>query len=131
MTGLLPNMRSLPLFSSCLAALASVACAELNLSQPLLSKQVLPSTFKPPQVFKNVNLVRSTNLDKSYPRETINVIIENIDSKPQSEYYLPFESSLISKVGGLEVKDKKDAEKGSFKVEVVGLDEQRYAPSSN
>lgn len=118
-------MRSFPLFSSCLAALSSFACAELNLSQPLLSKQVLPSTFKPPQVFKNVNLVRNTNLDKSYPRETINVIIENIDSKPQSEYYLPFETSLISRVGGLEVRDKKDAERGSFKVEVVGLDAQR------
>lgn len=118
-------MRSLPLFSSCLAALSSFACAELNLSQPLVSRQVLPGTFKPPHVFKNVNLVRNTNLDKSYPRETINVIIENIDSKPQSEYYLPFDTSLISRVGGLEVKDKKDADKGSFRVEVVGLDAQR------
>jgi len=118
-------MRSIPLLSSCLAALATLAAAELNLSQPLLSKQVLPSTFKPPQVFKNANLVRTTNLDKSYPRETINVIIENIDSKPQSEYYLPFESSLLSKVGGLEVRDKKDAGKGVFKVEVVGLDAER------
>jgi oligosaccharyltransferase complex subunit alpha (ribophorin I) len=118
-------MRSLALFSSCFAALSSFACAELNLSQPLLSRQVLPSTFKPPQVFKNVNLVRNTNLDKSYPRETINVVIENIDSKPQSEYYLPFEAGLLSRVGGLEVKDKKDAAKGSFKVEVVGVDEQR------
>ncbi|KAF9733210.1 hypothetical protein PMIN06_006087 [Paraphaeosphaeria minitans] len=117
-------MRSLPLFSSCLAALSGFACAELNLSQPLLSRQVLPSTFTPPRVFKNVNLVRNTNLDKAYPRETINVIIENIDSKSQSEYYLPFETSLLSRVGGLEVKDKKDADKGAFKVEVVGLDAQ-------
>jgi hypothetical protein len=119
------KMRSIPLLSSCLAALSSFAAAELNLSQPLLSKQVLPSTFKPPQVFKNVNLVRNTNLDKGYPRETINVVIENIDSKPQSEYYLPFESTLLSRVGGLEVRDKKDAEKGAFKVEVVGYDAER------
>lgn len=118
-------MRSISLLSSCLAALSSFASAELNLSQPLLSRQVLPSTFKPPQVFKNANLVRTTNLDKGYPRETINVVIENIDSKPQSEYYLPFESSLISRIGGLEVKDKKDAEKGSFKVEVVEFDVER------
>lgn len=118
-------MRSIPFLSSCLAAISGFAVAELNLSQPLLSKQVLPSTFKPPQVFKNANLVRTTNLDKSYPRETINVIIENIDSKPQSEYYLPFESSLISRIGGLEVKDKKAAEKGSFKVEVVEYDTER------
>ncbi|KAF2195445.1 Ribophorin I [Zopfia rhizophila CBS 207.26] len=115
-------MRSIPFASSCLAALSSFVAAELNLSQPILPKQVLPSTFKPPQVFKNTNLVRTTNLDKEYPRETINVIIENIDSKPQSEYYLPFESSLISSVGGLEVKDKKAPEKGNFKVEVVEYD---------
>jgi oligosaccharyltransferase complex subunit alpha (ribophorin I) len=119
-------MRSATLLTSCIAALSSFASAELNHSQPLLSRQVLPSTFKPPQVFKNANLVRTTNLDKAYPRETINVIIENIDSKPQSEYYLPFESSLISRVGGFEARDKKDAEKGAFKVEVVGLDIERY-----
>jgi len=64
-------------------------------------------------------------LDKAYPREVINVVIENIDAKPQSEYYLPFEASLLSRVGGLEVRDKKDAEKGSFKVEVVGFDAER------
>jgi oligosaccharyltransferase complex subunit alpha (ribophorin I) len=69
--------------------------------------------------------VRTTNLDKSYPREMINIIIENIDSKPQSEYYLPFDSSLLSKVGGFEVRDKKAAEKGPFKVEVVGFDAER------
>ncbi|CBY01811.1 hypothetical protein IAQ61_006405 [Plenodomus lingam] len=116
-------MRSTSLFASCIAALSSFACAELNTSEPLLSKQLLPSTFKPPQVFKNANLVRTTNLDKAYPRETINVIIENIDSKPQSEYYLPFEASLLSKIGGFEVRDKKAVEKGKFKVDVVGLDQ--------
>ncbi|EUC42552.1 hypothetical protein COCMIDRAFT_7885 [Bipolaris oryzae ATCC 44560] len=114
-------MRSISL-ASCVAALVTFAAAELNLSEPLLSKQVLPSTFAPPQVFKNANLVRTTNLDKAYPRETINVIIQNIDSKAQSEYYLPFDSALLSKVGGLEVRDKKAAEKGTFKVDVVGFD---------
>jgi hypothetical protein len=122
---LIPIMRSTALFSSCIAALSSFACAELNLSEPLLSKQVLPSTFAPPQVFKNANLVRTINLDKAYPRETINVIIENVDSKPQSEYYLPFETSLIAKIGGLEVRDKKSADKGIFQSEVVGLDTER------
>ncbi|EMD66270.1 hypothetical protein COCSADRAFT_188658 [Bipolaris sorokiniana ND90Pr] len=114
-------MRSISL-TSCIAALATFAAAELNFSEPLLSKQVLPSTFAPPQVFKNANLVRTTNLDKAYPRETINVIIQNIDSKAQSEYYLPFDSTLLSKVGGLEVRDKKATEKGIFKVDVVGFD---------
>lgn len=118
-------MRPITLFSSCLAAISSFAAAELNESQPLRSKQLLPSTFKPPQVFKHTNLVRNTNLDKAYPRETINVIIENIDSKPQSEYYLPFDASVASRVGGLEVRDKKDASKGAFNVEVVAYDDER------
>lgn len=120
-------MRSITSFASCIAALSSFAAAELNLSQPLLSKQVLPSTFKPPQVFKNANLMRSINLDKGYARETVNVVIENIDSKPQSEYYVPFETSLLPNIGGLEVKDKKAPEKGAFKVEIVGLDTARWA----
>jgi oligosaccharyltransferase complex subunit alpha (ribophorin I) len=118
-------MRSTTLFAGCLAAVSSFVAAELNHSKPLLSKQLLPSTFAPPQVFKNNNLVRTINLDKAYPRETINVIIENIDAKPQSEYYLPFESSLIANIGGLEVRDKKAVEKGTFKVEVVGFDTER------
>ncbi|KAF2711562.1 Ribophorin I [Pleomassaria siparia CBS 279.74] len=115
-------MRSVSFVSSCLAALSSFAVAELNLSQPLLSRQVLSSSFRPPPVFKNAHLVRMTNLDKAYARETINVIIENIDNKPQTKYYLPFDASLISKVGGFEVKDKKAPEKGPFKVEIVEYD---------
>ncbi|KAH9864608.1 hypothetical protein J1614_010543 [Plenodomus biglobosus] len=116
-------MRSTSLVASCLAALSSVACAHLNLSEPLVSKQLLPSTFKPPQVFKNTNLVRTTNLDKVYPRETISVIIQNIDSQPQSDYYLPFEASVLSKIGGFEVRDKKAVDKAPFHVDVVGLDQ--------
>jgi oligosaccharyltransferase complex subunit alpha (ribophorin I) len=118
-------MRSTSFVASCLAAISSFACAELNHSKPLLSKQVLPGTFTPPQVFKNNNLVRNINLDKSYPRETINIVIENVDAKPQSEYYLLFESSLLANIGGFEVRDKKDASKGIFDVEVVGYDADR------
>ncbi|KAF3033562.1 dolichyl-diphosphooligosaccharide--protein glycosyltransferase subunit 1 [Didymella heteroderae] len=115
-------MRSSSLFTSAIAALASFASAELNLSEPLRSKQLLPSTFKPPQVFKNAHLVRTTNLDKAYPRETVNVLIENVAAKPQSEYYVPFDTSLLSHVGGFEVRDKKNAAAGAFAVDVVGLD---------
>jgi len=89
------------------------------------SSQILPSTFKPPQVFKNVDLVRTINLEKGYPRETINVIIENVDKKPQSEYYLPFDGATIPKIGGFEAKDKNDAAKGTFPVEVVEVDTKR------
>lgn len=118
-------MRSFSVVASCIAAISSLASAELNLSQPLQSKQLLPGSFKPPQVFKNSNLVRTINLDKAYPRETINVIIENIGKEAQSEYYLPFDTSLLSRIGGLEARDKKDADKGVFQSEVVGFDTER------
>lgn len=89
------------------------------------SRDTLGSTFKPPQHFRNVNLVRNINLEKSYPRETINVVIENIDANPHSEYYLPFEAELLSRIGGLEVKDKKEPEKGPFVTEVAEVDPHR------
>ncbi|KAJ9667793.1 dolichyl-diphosphooligosaccharide--protein glycosyltransferase subunit 1 [Coniosporium apollinis] len=121
-------MRSIALALSCLGALfTSSSAADSNLTKPLSSKQILSSSFKPPQVFRNVNLVRNVNLDKEYPRETINVIIENVDAQPQAEYYLPFEAGLIARVGGLEVRDKKDASKGAFQVEVVEYD--TYSPT--
>jgi oligosaccharyltransferase complex subunit alpha (ribophorin I) len=113
-------------FLSCAAALSLQALADVNSSKPLSSKQRLPSTFTPPQVFENVNLVRNINLEKSYPREMINVVIRNIDSKPQSDYYIPFESNLISRIGGLEVRDKKDVNKPPFKVEVTEYNSERY-----
>jgi oligosaccharyltransferase complex subunit alpha (ribophorin I) len=121
-------MRLIPSLS-CLAGLTLSVFAEVNSSKPLSSKQILPSTFKPPQVFENVNLVRNINLDKGYPRETINVVIRNIDSAPQSKYYVPFEADLISRIGGLEVRDKKDAAKPIFKVEVTEYDTERYVYS--
>ncbi|KAF7185812.1 Dolichyl-diphosphooligosaccharide--protein glycosyltransferase subunit 1 [Pseudocercospora fuligena] len=100
--------------------LTSIVAAESNLTHE--SKNILPSAFAPPKHFRNVNLVRNINLEKSYPRETINVVIENIDSKEQSEYYLPFEQGLLGRIGGLEAKDKKEPAKGNLPVEVVGID---------
>ncbi|GIZ48857.1 hypothetical protein CKM354_001190100 [Cercospora kikuchii] len=100
--------------------LASVVAVDSNLTYE--SRNILSSTFAPPKHFRNVNLVRNINLEKSYPRETINVVIENIDAKAQSEYFLPVEQGLLGRVGGLEVKDKKDAANTGFAVEVVGID---------
>lgn len=100
--------------------LTSIVAAESNLTHE--SKNILSSAFTPPRHFRNVNLVRNINLEKSYPRETINVVIENIDSKPQSEYFLPFEQGLLGRIGGLEAKDKKEPAKGGLRVEVVGID---------
>lgn len=54
------------------------------------------------------------------------MVIENVDSQPQSEYYLPFEYNTIAKVGGLEVRDKKALEKGEFKIEVSSTETILY-----
>ena len=108
----------LPIWSTALAA-------ETNSSTPLSSHQILPSNFKPPHVFKNINLLRNINLEKSYVKETINVVIENTDPKPQNEYYVPFSAGVIANVGGFEVKDKKEPDNLPFASEVVEYDPYR------
>lgn len=110
---------------TCLIALGSQQCLASGNGTALKSRQILPSSFKPPQVFKNINLVRNINLEKSYPRETINVVIENIDSSPQDEYFLPFEAGVVERIGGLEVRDKKDVDRPAFWVETVEYDTHR------
>ncbi|KAI9685059.1 MAG: dolichyl-diphosphooligosaccharide--protein glycosyltransferase subunit 1 [Bathelium mastoideum] len=120
-------MRSCSSLCVYLSALASLCYAKSNISEQLSSAQILPNAFKPPEVFKNVNLVRNVNLEKSYPRETINVVIENVDSNPQSEYYLPFEPGMIERIGSLEVRDKKNPEGALFKVETAEYDP--YSPT--
>lgn len=98
----------------------SLAVADLNLTHE--SRNILPSTFRPPQHFRNVNLVRNINLEKSYARETVNVVIENVDKESQSEYYLPFEHGTIGRIGGVQVRDKKNPEREGFRVEVTEVD---------
>ena len=122
-------MRLTHLLLGCLAALSQAS--DINISKPQLSKKILPTKFKPPAVFENVNLVRNINLEKSYPRETINVVIKNVGKEPQSEYYLPFETDLMSRVGGLEVRDRKDIGKPPFKTDITTFDEQKYAKPTN
>lgn len=96
--------------------LPSLAVAS-NLSTP--TQLALPLDFKPPQVFKNTNLVRNTNLEKSYVRETINVVVENVDKQPQSDYYIPFPSDVFDRIGGFEVRDKKATDAGRFEVDAT------------
>ncbi|MCJ1254195.1 dolichyl-diphosphooligosaccharide--protein glycosyltransferase subunit 1 [Lignoscripta atroalba] len=118
----------LPTLITVIIPLFFTSCAaDLNLTAPLSSHQILPNTFKPPQVFKNVNLLRNINLEKSYVKETINVVIENTDAKPQDEYYIPFGAGVIGKVGGLEVKYKKNPDKAGIVSEVVEYD--TYSPT--
>ena len=113
-------MRSLTLLAQCATALLSLSQVHAAASAASnVTVKLLPSSFTPPQVFENSNLVRNVNLEKSYPRETINVVIQNVDKAPQSLYYLLFNSELISKVGGLDVRDKKKPDVGPFKVELA------------
>ncbi|KAI1178795.1 Ribophorin I [Nemania sp. FL0916] len=107
-------------FNSVVAAslsLLSTACAG-----SASSRLVLPSTFKPPQVFKNANLVHIVSLEKNYVKESINVVIENLSTSPQDEYFLPFTSDQMEKIGGLEVKDRKDTSVVGFTVDAVEFD---------
>jgi oligosaccharyltransferase complex subunit alpha (ribophorin I) len=102
--------------------LATSSCVtESNFTAPPSSQELLPSDFKPPQVFQNVNLVRNINLDKGYVRETINVVIENTSKEPQSEYYLPVADKDLPNLGGFEVRDKKETGKGPFDVHTLAL----------
>ncbi|PMD60707.1 oligosaccharyltransferase alpha subunit [Hyaloscypha bicolor E] len=116
-------MRLLAIGAAVLSFASTTLCAEKgNLTKPLASRLILPSTFKPPQNFKNVNLVHIINLEKSYPKEQINVVIENIAGTPQDEYFIPFTSQQMATIGGLEVKDKKNLDRGLFEVRAVEFD---------
>lgn len=106
------------------AGLVSLVSADSNLTHS--SRNILQSTFQPPQHFRNLNLVRNINLEKSFPRETINVVIENIDASPQSEYFVPFEQRTLGRIGGLEARDKKNPERTGFVAELVEVDPYRY-----
>ncbi|KAG9238699.1 Ribophorin I [Amylocarpus encephaloides] len=116
------NMRPLAIATAVFSFASSAFCVESNLTKPLISKLILPSSFKPPQSFKNVNLVHVVSLEKGYPKEAINVQIENVAKTPQDEYFIPFTARQMETIGGLEVKDRKDAESGVFEVEAVEFD---------
>lgn len=115
--------------TTALLSLISVAFAGVT-TDSKTSKLILPADFKPPQVFKNANLVHIVSLEKNYVKEQINVLIENVSEQPQTEYYLPFTADQLSRVGGFQVKDRKDANAGPFVVETVEYDPLRYASSS-
>ena len=110
---------------------SAVAAACLSLLSHVVadapkSRILLPSTFEPPQVFQHVNLVRTISLEKNYAKETINVIIQNTSEEPQDEYYLPFTGEKMERVGGLEVRDKKDETVTGFVVDATEFDTYRY-----
>ncbi|ERT02072.1 oligosaccharyltransferase complex subunit alpha (ribophorin I) [Sporothrix schenckii 1099-18] len=80
------------------------------------------ASFTPPAAFKNANLVHVVSAEKSYIKETINVLVENIAKTPQDEYYLAIPTDKFTRVGGFEVKDRKDTAAGDFIAEAVEAD---------
>ncbi|KAI9789052.1 MAG: dolichyl-diphosphooligosaccharide--protein glycosyltransferase subunit 1 [Peltula sp. TS41687] len=108
--------------ASILALTSLCSASESNLTEPLTSRTILPNTFSPPPGFRNVNLLRNINLEKGYVRETINVVIENVASNAQDDYFIPFPSQVVDRIGGLEVRDKNDPDKKGFEVTLVEYD---------
>lgn len=112
------------LLSLVAAGLSSLAAATVASSSA--STVSLPPTFAPPQVFKNANLVHVISLEKNYVKENINILVENIAAEPQDEYYLPFTADQMSRVGGVEVRDRKNAELAPFEVTAVEYSNEAY-----
>ena len=124
-------MRLLAVSGAVLSFAATALCAEQgNLTKPLSSKLLLAGDFSPPQVFINANLVHIINLERNYAKETVNVVVENISEEPQSDYYVPFPSWQMAKIGGFEVKDRKNTQGGLFKVSPAQYAEDRFVTSN-
>lgn len=117
------NMKPVSLASAVLTLVSGVIATAA-------SKQTLSGQFKPPQVFKNANLVHIISLEKNYVKEQLNVVVENVSKEPQSEYYLPFTSEQLARVGGFEVKDRKDGSVGNFISEPAEYDPKRFVELS-
>lgn len=121
-------MKTTVVFSALLSllSLASAATSSGKQQSSSSTSTTLPATFKPPQVFRNANLVHVVSLEKNYVKENINVLIENIDKTAQDEYFVPFTADQMSRLGGVEVKDRKDANAGPFTAEAVEFDQERF-----
>lgn len=113
----LVTMKSLSFVATLLGLLAG-PCSALSVAS-------LPADFKPPPVFKNNNLVHVVSVEKSFAREQINVLVENVSGKPQDEYFVPFTADQIARLGGIEAKDRKDDTIGPFGVDRVEYSSQR------
>ncbi|KAK4139090.1 Dolichyl-diphosphooligosaccharide--protein glycosyltransferase subunit 1 [Dichotomopilus funicola] len=113
-------MKTSGVFSALLSLLSLASAASSKSSSS--SSTTLPSTFRPPQVFKNANLVHIISVEKNYVKENVNVLVQNIDKEAQDEYFVPFTADQLSRLGGVEVKDRKDSSAGPFVAEVVEFD---------
>jgi oligosaccharyltransferase complex subunit alpha (ribophorin I) len=118
-------MKTSAVFSALLSLLSLASAASAD-SKSSSTSTTLPATFKPPQVFKNANLVHVISVEKNYVKENINVLVQNIDKAAQDEYFVPFTADQLSRLGGVEVKDRKDSTAGPFVAETVEFDQERW-----
>lgn len=118
-------MKTSAVFSAFLSLLSLASAAGSDGKSSSTTSTILPATFKPPQVFRNANLVHIISVEKNYVKENINVLIENIGKEAQDEYFVPFTADQMSRLGGVEVKDRKDSSVGPFVAEAVELDQER------
>jgi len=107
-------------------AIATAAAAGHTAPSSSSARTTDSAIFQPPPVFKNINLVHNINLERSYAKETVNVVVENVSNEPQSEYYVPFTASQMERLGGFEVKDRKKGD-----ALVFGAEPAEGDPDSN
>lgn len=92
------------------AATAAIGCYASNTAKDMRtssSRNILSPTFKPPQHWKNSNVLRLIDLSKAYLRETVTLSVENIGTGPQKEYYWAVPLELLPHVSSVEVREKK------------------------
>jgi oligosaccharyltransferase complex subunit alpha (ribophorin I) len=102
----------------CAVLLLQLSVSLVTAASSNATVRLLPDSFTPPSLFENTNLVRNVNLDRSYPRETTNIVIKNVGKQPQSQYYFQFPTDLVPNVAGLAVKNKNNAD-ATYKVELA------------
>ena len=118
-------MKTSAVFSALLSLLSLSPSAAAGTTDGKKSSSPSAGTFTPPQVFKNANLVHVISVEKNYVKESINVLVENVDKAAHDEYFLPFTADQLSRLGGVEVKDRKDAAAGPFLAEAAEFDPNR------
>ena len=79
--------------------------------------------FTPPAVFKNLNVARNIDLEKSYVRQSITVEVQNVDEKKESqdEYYLPFAADVEGRMGTFDVRNKDNPDAEPLETESVAI----------
>lgn len=88
-------------------------------------KEIATTIVDLPVHFKNVKTIRTVDLRSTVVREDIGIRAENIDSQPQTEYYVPLPEEYDNKVAHFAAA-LKTTSKETLPVEKLGFDSTRY-----